>query len=346
MPTPTRWGERAVNASNDPELYLYPQSGNGAELARARPAARTEARAHEDAAVELASAENGCKAIALPNAAPVLCSGPSRTVSNIAGGVRVEFTAPARAAAALPRMRCHLAYAKAHGFSNTPDCALYIRDVDFRPDPDPRAFQHRGDQQQDHGEDHGRDSSAHSRHHGPLAPPAGRLRHFGPEEARRKGTSATAARAIWIRRPLSPIVVGRNVQSREHQPTFSGDRAGSPDAAQGLADLRAFRPGRRGFCGGFHLRFHCPPRPPGPRHHLFIVPGLSAPDTTGSSGCHAVLISPYSSLMRDYTWGGIPIALPALGVFAFCLSRHRLLLRRQVSRRETGFLILASRCPC
>ncbi len=77
-----------------------------------------------------------------------------------------------------------------------------------------------------------------------------------------------------------------------------------------------------------------------------IVPGLSAPDTTGSSGCHAVLISPYSSLMRDYTWGGIPIALPALGVFAFLLFRAiDLLLRRQVSRRETGFLILASLLP-
>src|SRR5512142_222696 len=52
-----------------------------------------------------------------------------------------------------------------------------------------------------------------------------------------------------------------------------------------------------------------------------IVPGLAAPDASGSSGCHAVLMSPYSSVLRDYTWGGVPIALPAFGVFAFLLFR-------------------------
>ncbi len=135
-------GESALNASNDPELYLYPQSGNlvQSSLEHAQLLER-QARAHEDAAVELASAENAeCKAIALPERSTCPVLGSVTQVSNIAGGVRVEFTAPARAAAALPRMRCHLAYAKAHGFSNTPDCALYIRDVDFRPDPDPRAL--------------------------------------------------------------------------------------------------------------------------------------------------------------------------------------------------------------
>lgn len=77
-----------------------------------------------------------------------------------------------------------------------------------------------------------------------------------------------------------------------------------------------------------------------------IVPGLAAPDTAGSSGCHAVLMSPYSSVLRDYTWGGVPIALPAFGVFAFLLFRSvDLLLRKQVSRRETGFLVAAALLP-
>src|SRR5512136_1442643 len=69
-----------------------------------------------------------------------------------------------------------------------------------------------------------------------------------------------------------------------------------------------------------------------------IVPGLSAKDASGTSGCHAVLMSPYSSVLRDVTWGGIPIALPALGVFAFLLFRAvDLLLRKGLSRRETAF---------
>jgi uncharacterized membrane protein len=77
-----------------------------------------------------------------------------------------------------------------------------------------------------------------------------------------------------------------------------------------------------------------------------IVPGLAAPDASGSSGCHAVLMSPYSSVLRDFTWGGVPIALPAFGVFAFLLFRGiDLLLHKKMSRRETGFLVAAALLP-
>jgi uncharacterized membrane protein len=50
-----------------------------------------------------------------------------------------------------------------------------------------------------------------------------------------------------------------------------------------------------------------------------FVPGLSAKDATGSSGCYAALMSPYSSVLRQTVWGGIPIALPGLAVFAYLL---------------------------
>jgi uncharacterized membrane protein len=77
-----------------------------------------------------------------------------------------------------------------------------------------------------------------------------------------------------------------------------------------------------------------------------VVPGLAPLDASGTSGCHAVLMSPYSSVLRDYTWGGIPISLPALGVFAYLLFRGLdLILRKQLSRRETGFLIAAALLP-
>jgi hypothetical protein len=37
-----------------------------------------------------------------------------------------------------------------------------------------------------------------------------------------------------------------------------------------------------------------------------IVPGIGAKDASGASGCHTVRMSPYSLVMRDLTWGGIP----------------------------------------
>ncbi len=77
-----------------------------------------------------------------------------------------------------------------------------------------------------------------------------------------------------------------------------------------------------------------------------ILPGIGAADASGSSGCHAVLMSPYSSVFRTMTWGGIPIALPALGVFGFLLFRGlELALRRTADRRDTGFLVLATALP-
>lgn len=77
-----------------------------------------------------------------------------------------------------------------------------------------------------------------------------------------------------------------------------------------------------------------------------IVPGLGAKDASGASGCHAVLMSPYSSVLRDITWGGIPIALPAFGVFAFLLFRAvDLVLRKRMVRVETGFMVAATALP-
>ena len=77
-----------------------------------------------------------------------------------------------------------------------------------------------------------------------------------------------------------------------------------------------------------------------------IVPGLGPKDIAGESGCHTVLMSPYSSVLRDLTWGGIPIALPALGVFAFLLFRALdLILRKRMVRAETGFMVAATALP-
>ena len=51
--------------------------------------------------------------------------------------------------------------------------------------------------------------------------------------------------------------------------------------------------------------------------HCSFIPGADTPDVTGTSGCHATLMSPYSSVMRDSIWGGIPVSLPGMALFAF-----------------------------
>jgi uncharacterized membrane protein len=77
------------------------------------------------------------------------------------------------------------------------------------------------------------------------------------------------------------------------------------------------------------------------------LPGVEDQGATGSSDCHVTLMSPYSSVLRSSLWGGIPISLGGMGVFAFLLFRGVDLLvnRRELERGATGFLALAAVLP-
>ncbi len=68
--------------------------------------------------------------------------------------------------------------------------------------------------------------------------------------------------------------------------------------------------------------------------HCSFVPGL-ADATTGPNACSAAMTSPYSALLRDKLWGGVPIALFAVGlyVFFFAASLHLLLTRDEAGKR-------------
>ncbi|HET6610646.1 MAG TPA: vitamin K epoxide reductase family protein [Kofleriaceae bacterium] len=81
--------------------------------------------------------------------------------------------------------------------------------------------------------------------------------------------------------------------------------------------------------------------------HCSFLPGLSTTDATGVSGCHATMMSPYSSVFRESVWGGIPISLAAMSVFAFLLfiAFEITFSRRQDDRRAAGFLALAAALP-
>jgi uncharacterized membrane protein len=77
------------------------------------------------------------------------------------------------------------------------------------------------------------------------------------------------------------------------------------------------------------------------------IPGLGAADASGSSGCYAALMSPYSSVFRALTWGGIPISLPAMAVFAYLLfcGADIWFRRAEHDPGETRFLVAATALP-
>ncbi len=78
--------------------------------------------------------------------------------------------------------------------------------------------------------------------------------------------------------------------------------------------------------------------------HCSFIPGVSH---SGESGCQVAMMSPYSSVLRGRIWGGVPIALPALSVFAFLVfyALDLALTRRKADPRATGFLALATVLP-
>jgi uncharacterized membrane protein len=81
--------------------------------------------------------------------------------------------------------------------------------------------------------------------------------------------------------------------------------------------------------------------------HCSFIPGLSGSHGGGESGCQVAMMSPYSSVLRSHVWGGVPISLGAMAVFAFLvfLAVDLLISRRTDDPRATGFLALATALP-
>ena len=81
--------------------------------------------------------------------------------------------------------------------------------------------------------------------------------------------------------------------------------------------------------------------------HCSFVPGLAEVAAEGQSDCQVTLMSPYSSVLRSQFWGGIPISLPAMGVFAFLIFRGIDGLSRpgQERRASTGVTFAMSLLP-
>ena len=79
--------------------------------------------------------------------------------------------------------------------------------------------------------------------------------------------------------------------------------------------------------------------------HCSFIPGAAA--ELGESGCRTVMMSPFSSLLRESLWGGLPISLLAVAVFAY-LAMHsaRLLVSSTpVTKNDSLYLVAAGLLP-
>jgi uncharacterized membrane protein len=79
--------------------------------------------------------------------------------------------------------------------------------------------------------------------------------------------------------------------------------------------------------------------------HCSFIPG--APPTSEAEACRAAMYSPYSAIMRDTLWGGIPISVFALGAFAFFagFSIYLLLAQGRASRANVMMFAAVSVTP-
>ena len=79
--------------------------------------------------------------------------------------------------------------------------------------------------------------------------------------------------------------------------------------------------------------------------HCSFIPGAGA--EIGESGCRTVMLSPYSSLFREMLWGGLPISLLALAVFAYLVmhTARLLLSSKAVTRHDSLYLVAAAMLP-
>lgn len=80
--------------------------------------------------------------------------------------------------------------------------------------------------------------------------------------------------------------------------------------------------------------------------HCSFVPGL-ADAATSSSGCQVTMMSRYSSVLRTAVWGGIPISLGGMAVFAFLgfFGTYLLVTGADREQRATRFYAFAWLVP-
>lgn len=99
------------------------------------------ARAHESAAAQLQSFEaEECRGVSRGARAACPFTGPIARVDDIDGGVRMIFVDASQVDSVVAQMRCHFAWARARGFTQLPDCPIYIKGIDIHRSSDGRGI--------------------------------------------------------------------------------------------------------------------------------------------------------------------------------------------------------------
>lgn len=73
--------------------------------------------------------------------------------------------------------------------------------------------------------------------------------------------------------------------------------------------------------------------------HCSFIPGMKSSDSA-AQGCQVTLMSPYSSIFRASVWGGVPISLPAMAVFAIIAALALFILLSHAEQDRSGLLTL------
>jgi hypothetical protein len=79
--------------------------------------------------------------------------------------------------------------------------------------------------------------------------------------------------------------------------------------------------------------------------HCSVIPG-AAPQAE-AEGCRAAMYSPYGAVLKDQYWGGLPVALPAQGSFAFFagFALYLLVAGQNASRVAAIFFAVVGTTP-
>jgi uncharacterized membrane protein len=74
--------------------------------------------------------------------------------------------------------------------------------------------------------------------------------------------------------------------------------------------------------------------------HCSFIPGMSASSAASAQGCQVTLMSPYSSIFRTSLWGGIPVSLPAMSMFAAIAGLTAIMLLLHAEREQAAAFAL------
>ena len=73
--------------------------------------------------------------------------------------------------------------------------------------------------------------------------------------------------------------------------------------------------------------------------HCSFIPGMAS-TPAGAEGCQVTLMSPYSSIFRTSLWGGIPVSLPAMSMFAAIAGLTAIMLLLRAEREQAAVFAL------